>query len=185
MARQLAQMDEDDAADRPPPPPPPPGSEPAGPAGPSQSPQPPRPVRGGPPPRPPGRGPERPRRPAPVPPPARQGVESTPRDRDPLRPIELPTRAIQQGGEEWVVRESGRTSAGVGRDTRAPLLHLIFARAGEPERPLRECLAPGRGIADLTDDELADLLARARPYQEHHDRQEVFPDTRKKGGKGM
>jgi hypothetical protein len=62
---------------------------------------------------------------------------------------------------------------------------LIFARGAEPERSLREVLTPGRGIAELTDDELLDLLDGARPYQERRDRQEVFPDTRKKGGKGM
>jgi hypothetical protein len=73
----------------------------------------------------------------------------------------------------------------VGRDTRAPLLHLIFALASEPERPLRELLVPGRALADLTDEELLELLAAARPYRDRHDRQEVFPDTRKKGGKGM
>ena len=83
------------------------------------------------------------------------------------------------------MREAGRTSAGVGKDPRAPLLHLIFALASEPERPLREQLTPGRGMAELTDDELLELLSRARPYQDRRDRQEVFPDTRKKGGKGM
>lgn len=88
-------------------------------------------------------------------------------------------------GEEWVVREGGRLSAGIGRDTRAPLLHLIFARAAEPERPLRELLTQGRALADLADAELPELLARARPYRERQERQEVFPDTRRKGGRGM
>ena len=83
------------------------------------------------------------------------------------------------------MREGGRTSTGVGRSVRAPLLHLIFALGADPERPLKEVLTTGLGIADLTEDELTELLAKARPYHEHHDRQEVFPDTRKKGGKGM
>lgn len=140
-------------------------------------------MRGEPPGRPPGgHGPDRGRR-GPTPPPARQGVDAAPRD--PLRPVELPSRTIERSGEAWVAREGGRTSAGIAMDTPAPLLHLIFALEGNPERPLKELLTPGWGIADLTDDELLELLAKARPYQERHDRQEVFPDTRKKGGKGM
>jgi hypothetical protein len=108
-----------------------------------------------------------------------------PAPRDPLRPVELPSRTIERAGESWIAREGGRTSAGVGMDTRAPLLHLIFALEADPERPLKELLTQGLGMADLSDDELLELLGRARPYQERHDRQEVFPDTRKKGGKGM
>jgi hypothetical protein len=73
----------------------------------------------------------------------------------------------------------------MGFATRAPLLHLVFALTSDPEHPVREVLTPGHAIADLTDDELLELLARARPYQARQDRQEVFPDTRKKGGKGM
>jgi hypothetical protein len=99
--------------------------------------------------------------------------------------VELPSRTIERGEESWIVREAGRSSAGVGMATRAPLLHLVFALGAEPERPLRELLTPGRGISDLGDDDLVELLARARPYQERQERQEVFPDTRKKGGKGM
>ncbi len=127
----------------------------------------------------PGGGSERGRRP-PGSPSARQGAEPGPRD--PLRPIELPSRAFEMEGEAWLVRESGRISAGVGRATRAALLHLVFALASAPERPLRELLTEGRALAELGEEELTVLLARARPYRE---RQEVFPNTRKKGGKGM
>ena len=130
----------------------------------------------------PGGGSERGRRP-PGPPSVRQGTEPGPRD--PLRPIELPSRAFEMEGEAWLVRESGRISAGVGRATRAALLHLVFALASAPERPLRELLTEGRALAELGEEELPVLLARARPYRERQERQEVFPNTRKKGGKGM
>ena len=130
----------------------------------------------------PGGGSERGRRP-PGPPSVRQGTEPGPRD--PLRPIELPSRAFEMEGEAWLVRESGRISAGVGRATRAALLHLVFALASAPERPLRELLTEGRALAELGEEELPVLLARTRPYRERQERQEIFPNTRKKGGKGM
>jgi hypothetical protein len=89
-------------------------------------------------------------------------------------------------GEGWEVWEGGRTGARMGNTgTGAPLLHLIFARAAEPGRPLRELLTTGNGIAHLEDAELVELLASARAYQERQGRREVFPDTRRKGGKGM
>ena len=104
--------------------------------------------------------------------------------REPLRPIELPHRAFSAAGDEWIAREGGMTAAGNG-GPRAPLLLLVFARAAEPERSLREHLLAGRRLADLSDDELADALAAARPFREERDRREVFPDTRKRGGKGL
>ena len=177
---------DDPPARRGPPPPPrpiqrpggrPPSGSPEGTIPPPARPHPPRPVgpdRAG------DRAGERGRR---APAPVREGVEPGPRD--PPQPIELPSRSIEVEGEGWVVREGGRLSAGVGRDTPAPLLHLVFARAADPERPALETLAPGRALDELSELELGDLLARARPYRERHERREVFPDTRRKGGKGM
>ena len=165
-------------------PPPVSGPAPARPA-PERRPAPadhPRPARVGPPPRP-GAAPDRGRRPGPAPAPARLVVESAPRD--PLRLLELPSRALAWDDQSWVVREGGRSSAGIGRSVRAPLLHLTFALAAEPDRLVKEVLTAGRGMADLSDDELIELLGRARPYEPPQERQEVFPDTRKKGGKGM
>ena len=120
---------------------------------------------------------------SPRPTPARPQEAS--RARGPVPLVEVRSRALEFGGERWIVRESGRTSSGTGGDARAPLLHLVFIRAADPERPARELLACGHTIDDLTDDELAGLFARARPYRDREGRREVFPDTRKKGGKGI
>ena len=75
--------------------------------------------------------------------------------------------------------------SGRGTDTRVPLVLLLFARGAEPDRPIREILIPGRGLDELTDQELIVLLGRARPYRTDQDPQELFPDTRKKGGKRL
>jgi hypothetical protein len=105
--------------------------------------------------------------------------------REPLRPIELPHRVFRaDDNEEWIAREGGLTAAGNG-GPRAPLLLLVFARAVEPDRALREHLLAGRRLADLSEDELADALAASRAFRADHDREEVFPDTRKRGGKGL
>ncbi len=113
----------------------------------------------------------------------RGGPHPTPRD--PLASAELPWRTIRAGSEDWVIREAGRTASGTGGDSRAPLVLLFFARAEEPERPLRELLTGAGRLHDFTDDYLIDLLAASRPVRPEQDRQEVFPDTRKRGGKGM
>jgi hypothetical protein len=83
------------------------------------------------------------------------------------------------------VREGGLSVSGEGSGPRAPLVLLLFARAAEPDQVVRELLVAARRLADLGDDELVDALARARPYREERERQEVFPDTRKRGSKGI
>ena len=98
--------------------------------------------------------------------------------------MEVPSRTVRGGEEEWVVREGGRTASGRGPDPRAQLLLLLFARGAEPDQPIRELLICGERLDELTDEDLIALLGRARPYRTDRDRQEVFPDTRKKGGKG-
>jgi hypothetical protein len=55
---------------------------------------------------------------------------------------------------------------------------LTFARGAEPDRPLFETLCPGRALDDLTEGQLADLLAGARPVPGSSERSEIFPDTR-------
>jgi hypothetical protein len=60
---------------------------------------------------------------------------------------------------------------------------LLFARGAEPDQPIQEILIPGRGLDELTDQELSVLLGRSRPYHADQGRKEVFPDTRKKGRK--
>lgn len=127
--------------------------------------------------------PDRGRRGPPRPAPARQGVE--PAQREPPRPIELPFRTVRSGDEDWLVREGGLTAAGHGVGRRAPLMMLLFARAADPDRLVRETLVPAKRMDELSEDELVDALGRARPFREERERQEVFPDTRKRGSKGI
>ena len=134
-------------------------------------------------------------RPAVVPPPARGLAEPARKEptpdlaaaagsREPPRPIEVLSRPIRASGEDWIVSEGGRASSGRGTDSRASLLLLLFSRAAGPDLPVREILSAVPSLNELADDDLIDLLARARPYRVVQQRSEVFPDTRKKGQKG-
>ena len=101
------------------------------------------------------------------------------------RAIEAPSRSLEVNGEEWIVTEGGSTSSARGTESRAHLILLLFARAAEPDQPVREVLTAVPGLDELGDDELIHLLARARAYRVVQERSEVFPDTRKKGQKGF
>jgi len=118
-----------------------------------------------------------------TPTPVRQGLEPARQDR--FRNAEVPSRVFQGGEEEWAVRESGWMASGRGSDTRVPMVLLLFARRAEPDQPIQEILISGRGLEELTDQELSVLLGRSRPYRADQGRKEVFPDMRKKGGKGL
>ncbi|MSR37016.1 MAG: hypothetical protein EXR95_10335 [Gemmatimonadetes bacterium] len=154
-------------------------------------PPPPAPVRPNPPPAPasarsgppPAAGPsgrsDRGHKGGPRPAPVRQGVEAAPRD--PPQPIEPPLRALQAEGGHWIVREGGLTAAGTGQGPRAPLLLILFSSADDPATVAREVLVAARRLNHLSDEELVTALARSRPYLEERGREEVFPDTRKRG----
>ena len=123
---------------------------------------------------------------APPPPPARPpSPPPPPAARAPLREIEVRSRPLVVAGVEWIVNEGGRAASGRAGDPRAALTLLVFVRASEPGTPVSEILAPIFGLDDASDDELAALLARARPFRGLSGRSEVFPDTRRKGAKGM
>jgi hypothetical protein len=96
-----------------------------------------------------------------------------------------PFRTLEVGEERWIAREGGLTAAGQGAGPRAPLLLVVFARADEPELPVRELMIAARRLDDVSDDELVVALGRARPFRLDLERQEVFPDTRKRGSKGI
>ena len=177
-------MDDSSGDDAASPPPPRPAPAPARPG--------PPPARGGPgvpggqggrPDRPSDRGQDRGRRGPGRPTPVRAGVEQAPRD--PPAPIQTPLRPLAIEGVEWIVREAGRSSSGIGMDSPAALVLLWFCRAADPDRPEREILTPARRLDDLADLELEQLFGASRPFRAPAERQEVFPDTRKRGGKGM
>lgn len=125
-----------------------------------------------------------------VPPHPGKGRRSRPRP-EPVRaavlsvepPPEPPSVRFRAQGVEWLARVAGSAASGGAPGTGAPLVLLRFARAEDPERPLREILRVGRGLADLTDGELADLLARARSVAAPPQPGELFSETRlhKKG----
>ena len=105
--------------------------------------------------------------------------------REETQPREVPTRTLPSGeGEGWVVREAGRTSSGQPTDPSAPLLFLTFARAEEPDTPVREALTVGRSLEALTETELEAVLERARPLAPKTEPEEIFPGTRRSRGGG-
>ncbi len=96
-------------------------------------------------------------RPTPVP--AREAL-----DRQALEPTavdDLPSRQFTSEGVEWIVRLSGRTSAGSASDAGAPLLHLTFYRADNPLVAEREALIPGASMEGLFESELNNVLSSA------------------------
>lgn len=93
-------------------------------------------------------------------------------------PEEERAASFTRGDEEWIARIAGRGSSGTSRDGGAPLLALVFAAATDPEKPLREVVCVGRGLGELTKDELVMLLERSRPYRGGGERAELFAETR-------
>lgn len=83
------------------------------------------------------------------------------------RPTEsLPARRFLAGEEEeeeWIVRITGRTVSGTPPDTGAPLMELSFYRADEPDVPRRQLLTVERDLELYYDEDLGELLERARP----------------------
>ena len=59
-------------------------------------------------------------------------------------PLDQRTIPDPEGGEEWVVTVGGRSASGVLPLRTVSLLELYFARAGEPQVPVRRTLCPGR-----------------------------------------
>lgn len=98
--------------------------------------------------------------------PVREAMDAVPPAIGSASPTELPSRTFRAGedeDEEWIVRLSGVTVTGLPTDTGAPLVHLTFFRAEEPETPVREAVGVGETLEDLAEDELRDHLGRARP----------------------
>lgn len=80
------------------------------------------------------------------------------------RPTEaLPARRFEAGEEEWIVRITGRTITGTRPDPGAPLMELTFYRAPESDEPVRELLTVERDLDAFYEEDLEELLARARP----------------------
>jgi hypothetical protein len=107
-----------------------------------------------------------------VPQPARQERASAPGP-----PTLEPVRFTAEG-REWIARAAGHGASGRSRATAAPLLLVTFAPADAPDVPLREVVGVGRDLCGLTEDELADLLRRSRPFVRADQRERPYADPR-------
>lgn len=95
--------------------------------------------------------------------PVREVMDVVPAEIGPASPTALPSRRFEVGDEEWIVRLSGSTVTGLPADTGAPLMHLTFFRADDPETPVRAALGVGETLDALGEEELRDRLRRAHP----------------------
>ena len=75
---------------------------------------------------------------------------------------ELPHRSFEHDGCEWIVRLCGQTSTGLVIDPGAPVMHLFFYKAAEPDVACGDTLVTGRSLEELPEFQLPELLAGAR-----------------------
>jgi hypothetical protein len=64
----------------------------------------------------------------------------------------------------------------------APLVLVTFALAEKPDDPTMEILCVGRDLGALGEEDLADLLRRARPFARADQREAPYAEPR--GGRG-
>ena len=76
---------------------------------------------------------------------------------------ELPHRSFEHDGCEWIVRLCGQTSTGSAIDPGAPVMHLFFYKAADPDVACGDTLVAGRSLEGLPELRLPELLAGARP----------------------
>ena len=75
---------------------------------------------------------------------------------------ELPHRSFEHDGCEWIVRLRGQASTGSAIDPGAPVMHLFFYKAADPDVACGETLVAGRSLEGLPELRLPELLAGAR-----------------------
>jgi hypothetical protein len=80
----------------------------------------------------------------------------------PTAAVSSGARVIEAGDGAWEVTATGAARSGSGRDAGAPILLLTFSRRGAPEALPREVFAVARSLDELSDDELAELVARSK-----------------------
>jgi len=69
-------------------------------------------------------------------------------------------------GLDWVVTVSGRSASGILPLRTVLLMELNFAKAEEPDRPLRRALCHGGDLADISDDQLLSSFRSSEPFRE-------------------
>ena len=123
-------------------------------------------------------------RPVTTPRPVAEEPAESPEAEEGRRPT--PVRAVMEGGEDeekerkdetrmvhddeegldWIVTVSGRSASGILPLRTVPVMELSFAKAEEPERPLRRALFSAGDLADLSDPQLFSCFKNSTPYQE-------------------
>lgn len=111
--------------------------------------------------------------------PVRQVMESV--EEEPRVEVESRAFLAEEGGEEWIARVVGRAGSGIIPLRVVPILELSFARAEDPEKPLRTVLCRGGSLDDLGEDELRSLLRKARPAHRKPKEPPAGGDVRKGG----
>ena len=78
------------------------------------------------------------------------------------RPDTPLSREIEVARETWTVRVTGTSSVGTGTDPGPRLLHLSFGAPGDRPNPDRTVYVLARGIDEVPEAELAELVADVR-----------------------
>lgn len=78
------------------------------------------------------------------------------------RPDTALSREIEVARETWTIRVTGTSSVGTGADAGPRLLHLSFGAPGNRPNPDRTVYVLARGIDEIPETELAELVADVR-----------------------
>lgn len=114
------------------------------------------------------RKPNRPRRarPVSVPKAAREMIRRIEESEAPQKPpAPPPTRRLEVDGEPWIARVEGEGTIGHGRMARAGLVAVRFFREDDDKGTVRETYLPKALFDTLYDEELVELMRRARPIE--------------------
>jgi hypothetical protein len=92
-------------------------------------------------------------------------------------------RLIRNGreGVDWVVTVTGHSAGGILPLRTVPMMELTFAKADEPEQPLRRALCLGDSLASLHDGELLASLQGSQPFREPLSEPEPKPRKGRRG----
>jgi hypothetical protein len=97
--------------------------------------------------------------------------------------IVRPTREFECEGERWTAELSGHTRSGTPPDSGAPLMLVRFRPTGSEGLGDQQAWAVGRGLDDLSDVQLAELKARARPLPSSSDPAPRAPSARSRSSR--
>jgi hypothetical protein len=85
-------------------------------------------------------------------------------------------------GEDWVVTIGGRSASGILPLRTVALLDLVFARVGEPQKPLRRALCPGGDLDELSEEALLAAFRDSEPFRPSlQEKKEEKPNRRGRG----